>query len=88
MSAPNKDFDPVEVTPLRADEVERMRDEALSAIAAADSLEVLKQVRLDHAGSQIARRSSRLSTRPRRLQRRPSTSLCRGTPSPAEPATP
>ena len=50
MSAPNKDYDPVEVTPLHADEVERMRDEALTAIAAADSLEVFKQVRLDHAG--------------------------------------
>lgn len=50
MSAPNKDYDPVEVTPLHADEVERMRDEALSAIEAADSLESLKQVRLDHAG--------------------------------------
>jgi len=50
MSAPNKDYDPVEVTPLHADEVERMRDEALTAIAAADSLEGLKQARLDHAG--------------------------------------
>ena len=50
MSAPNSDYDPVEVTPLRADEVERMRDEALAAIAAADSVETLKQARLDHAG--------------------------------------
>lgn len=50
MSAPNSDYDPVEVTPLRADEVERMRDEALAAIAAADSLDALKQVRIDHAG--------------------------------------
>src|SRR5687767_5490644 len=50
MSAPNSDYDPVEVTPLRADEVERMRDEALAAIAAADSVESLKQARLDHAG--------------------------------------
>ncbi|MFH7324276.1 phenylalanine--tRNA ligase subunit alpha [Aeromicrobium sp. HA] len=50
MSAPNSDYDPVEVTPLRADEVERMRDEALAAIAAADSLDALKQVRIDHTG--------------------------------------
>ncbi|GAA2073594.1 phenylalanine--tRNA ligase subunit alpha [Aeromicrobium tamlense] len=50
MSAPNSDYDPVEVTPLRADAVERMRDEALAAIAAADSLDALKQVRIDHTG--------------------------------------
>jgi phenylalanyl-tRNA synthetase alpha chain len=50
MSAPNSSYDPVEVTPLHADEVERMRDEALAAIAAADSLDALKQARLDHAG--------------------------------------
>ncbi|MCD9152975.1 phenylalanine--tRNA ligase subunit alpha [Aeromicrobium duanguangcaii] len=50
MSAPNSDYDPVEVTPLRADEVERMRDEALAAIAAADSLDAIKQVRIDHTG--------------------------------------
>jgi phenylalanyl-tRNA synthetase alpha chain len=50
MSAPNSDYDPVEVTPLRADEVVRMRDEALAAVAAADTVEALKQARLDHAG--------------------------------------
>ena len=50
MSAPNSSYDPVEVTPLHADEVERMRDEAIAAIAAADSLETLKQVRIDHVG--------------------------------------
>lgn len=50
MSAPNKDYDPVEVTPLHAEEVERMRDEALAAIAAAETVENLRQVRLDHAG--------------------------------------
>ena len=50
MSAPNSDYDPVEVTPLRADEVERMRDEALAAIAAAETVDELKQARLDHAG--------------------------------------
>src|SRR5918999_4975977 len=50
MSGPNSDYDPVEVTPLRADEVEARRDEALAAIAAARDLAELKQVRIDHAG--------------------------------------
>jgi phenylalanyl-tRNA synthetase alpha chain len=50
MSGPNTDYDPVEVTPLKAEEVERMRDAALAAIAAAADLDQLKQVRLDHAG--------------------------------------
>lgn len=50
MSAPNSDYDPVEVTPLRADEVERARDEALAAIAAASTLDELKEVRLAHVG--------------------------------------
>lgn len=50
MSAPNSSYDPVEVTPLHADEVERVRDEALAAIDAADTLDALKQVRIDHAG--------------------------------------
>ena len=50
MSGPNTDYDPVEVTPLKAEEVERMRDDAIAAIAAASDLEALKQVRLDHAG--------------------------------------
>jgi len=50
MSAPNKSYDPVQVTPLNADEVERARDDALSAIAAAADLDSLKQVRLEHAG--------------------------------------
>jgi phenylalanyl-tRNA synthetase alpha chain len=50
MSAPNKSYDPVEVTPLHADEVERARDEALAAIAAAQDLDELKQVRTAHTG--------------------------------------
>ena len=50
MSGPNTDYDPVEVTPLKAEEVERMRDDAIAAIAAASDLEALRQVRLDHAG--------------------------------------
>jgi len=50
MSGPNTDYDPVAVTPLHGDEVTRRRDEALEAIAAADSVAALKQVRLAHAG--------------------------------------
>ena len=50
MSGPNNDYDPVEVTPLKAEEVEAMRDAALAAIARASDLESLKQVRIDHAG--------------------------------------
>ncbi len=50
MSAPNKSFDPVQVTPLNAEEVERARDAALAAIDAAGDLDELKRARLDHAG--------------------------------------
>ncbi|MFZ0324273.1 MAG: phenylalanine--tRNA ligase subunit alpha [Actinomycetes bacterium] len=50
MSAPNQPFDPVEVTPLHADQVQAMCDAALEAIAAADTLDSLKQARLAHAG--------------------------------------
>ncbi len=50
MSGPNTDYDPVEVTPLKAEEVEAMREAALAAIAAATDLAALKQVRLEHAG--------------------------------------
>lgn len=50
MSAPNSEYDPVEVTPLHPDEVARMRAEALDAIEKATSLEALKEVRLAHAG--------------------------------------
>ena len=50
MSAPNTSYDPVEVAALSAPEVERMRDEAYAAIAAARDLDELKGVRLAHAG--------------------------------------
>jgi phenylalanyl-tRNA synthetase alpha chain len=49
MSGPNSDYDPVEVTPLKADEVDAMREAALAAIAAAGDLETLKKVRTEHA---------------------------------------
>jgi len=50
MSGPNTDFDPVEVTPLQAEQVEAARDAALAAVEQAGDLEALKQVRIDHAG--------------------------------------
>jgi phenylalanyl-tRNA synthetase alpha chain len=50
MSAPNKNYDPVEVTALTADEVERATQAALTAIAAAKTLDELKEARLGHAG--------------------------------------
>ena len=50
MSAPNKSYDPVEVSALSPEELERARDAALAAIAAAADLDALKQVRLAHAG--------------------------------------
>ena len=50
MSAPNKSYDPVQVTPLNADEVQAAQDTALAAIDAAPDLDALRQVRLDHAG--------------------------------------
>jgi phenylalanyl-tRNA synthetase alpha chain len=50
MSAPNKSYDPVEVVALSPEEVQRMQDEALAAIAAAATLDELKAARLAHAG--------------------------------------
>jgi phenylalanyl-tRNA synthetase alpha chain len=50
MSGPNSDYDPVEVTPLKPDEVEAMRQAALAAVAQAADLEALKRVRIEHIG--------------------------------------
>lgn len=50
MSGPNNEFDPVEVTPLKAEEVEAMTEAALAAVAAATDLDALKQVRIEHTG--------------------------------------
>lgn len=50
MSAPNKNFDPVEVAVLRPEAIAKATAEALAAIAGADSLDGLKDVRLAHAG--------------------------------------
>jgi phenylalanyl-tRNA synthetase alpha chain len=50
MSAPNKSYDPVRVATLSPDEVQRMVDEALAAVAAAADLDELKAARIAHAG--------------------------------------
>ena len=50
MSGPSSNYDPVEVTPLSPDEVNRMRDEAIAAISAARTLDELKAARIAHAG--------------------------------------
>ncbi|GHJ38798.1 phenylalanine--tRNA ligase subunit alpha [Streptomyces sp. TS71-3] len=50
MSAPNKSYDPVEVEALKAEEIERMRDEALAAFAAAADLTQLQEAKTAHTG--------------------------------------
>jgi phenylalanyl-tRNA synthetase alpha chain len=50
MSAPNKNYDPVEVTALTGEEVERATEAALTAISSAQTLDELKEVRIAHAG--------------------------------------
>ncbi|RLU92227.1 phenylalanine--tRNA ligase subunit alpha [Streptomyces griseocarneus] len=50
MSAPNKSYDPVEVEALKPEEIERMRDEALAAFAAAGDLEALHEAKIAHTG--------------------------------------
>jgi phenylalanyl-tRNA synthetase alpha chain len=50
MSAGSKQYDPVEVSALSAEQVARARDEALAAIAAARDLDELKTARLAHTG--------------------------------------
>jgi phenylalanyl-tRNA synthetase alpha chain len=44
------DYDPVEVTPLHAEEIERYREDALAAIRAAANLAELQAVRIAHVG--------------------------------------
>jgi len=50
MSAPNKNYDPVAVTMVSADEVDRALEAALDAIERATTLDELKEARLAHAG--------------------------------------
>jgi phenylalanyl-tRNA synthetase alpha chain len=51
MSAPNKSYDPVEVEALKPEEIERMRDEALAAFAAAGDLDALQEAKVAHTGA-------------------------------------
>lgn len=50
MSAPNKSYDPVEVEALKPEEIERLRDEALAAFAAAADLDALQEAKVAHTG--------------------------------------
>jgi phenylalanyl-tRNA synthetase alpha chain len=50
MSAPNKSYDPVEVTALSAEAVEHATTAALAAISSAQTLDELKEARIAHAG--------------------------------------
>jgi phenylalanyl-tRNA synthetase alpha chain len=50
MSAPNKNYDPKAVASLAPDEVARVLDEALAAVAAAGTLDELKAARIAHEG--------------------------------------
>lgn len=54
MSAPNKSFDPVEVSALSEASVAAARDSAFTAVAAAADLDQLRAVRLEHAGDRSA----------------------------------
>ncbi|MEV7677142.1 phenylalanine--tRNA ligase subunit alpha [Streptomyces sp. NPDC088341] len=48
MSAPNKSYDPVEVEALKPEQIERVRDEALAAFAAAGDLDALAHAKTAH----------------------------------------
>src|SRR6202042_1245790 len=50
MSAPNKNYDPKATASLAPDEVARVLDEALAAVAAAKTLDELKAARIAHEG--------------------------------------
>ncbi|MEY9843727.1 phenylalanine--tRNA ligase subunit alpha [Streptacidiphilus sp. MAP5-3] len=50
MSAPNKSYDPVEVEALKPEEIERLRDEAIAAFAAATDLDALHEAKVAHTG--------------------------------------
>jgi phenylalanyl-tRNA synthetase alpha chain len=54
MSAPNSSYDPVQVTDLQPEEIEAARDAALAALAGADDLDVLADVRTRHVSGRPA----------------------------------
>ncbi|HEX4829827.1 MAG TPA: phenylalanine--tRNA ligase subunit alpha [Trebonia sp.] len=63
MSAPNKSYDPVEVTALSAGEIARAVNDALAAVAAAATLDELKAARLAHAGDRAPLTAARAEIR-------------------------
>jgi phenylalanyl-tRNA synthetase alpha chain len=48
------DYDPVQVSPLQPEELDRLRDAALAAISGAPDLDALAQVRTDHVSGRAA----------------------------------
>ena len=50
MSGPNTSYAPVQVTPLNAEEVDRMVEEAIRAFAEATTTAELKEARIAHTG--------------------------------------
>lgn len=54
MSAPNKDYDPVEVSTLDPEAIQRAKDAAVSAFATAVDLDELKAARIEHSGDRSA----------------------------------
>ena len=94
MSGPNTNYDPVEVTPLSPDEVARMRDEALAAIAAAQTLDELKEARIAHAGDKApltlanSRDRRAAAAGPRRRRQAGGRGPRRGQAGPRRPAPP
>src|ERR1700748_2298727 len=67
MSAPNKNYDPKATASLAPDEVARVLDEALAAVAAAGTLDELKAARIAHEGdrSPLALASAGIGALPR-----------------------
>ena len=57
MSGPNTSYDPVQVAPLSAENVEAMVADAFAAFAAATTVAELKQARIAHAGRPVADRA-------------------------------
>lgn len=83
MSAPNKSYDPVEVEALKPQEIERARDEALAAFAAAGDLAELQEAKVAHSGgtSPLALANREIGALPRRPRPRRASASAR----PGEP---
>ena len=75
MSAPNKQYDPVEVTALSPEQIAAALKEALAAIAEARTLDELKAARLAHAGdrSPLALANAEIGALPPQARARPAS---------------